>query len=782
MEFTSSRQTLLNSGSLISAAGGQGVADGGHILVHSYSGDTTLASGATFDISGGKLGGDGGLGELSGKHLSVQGTIKGDVAPGAKAASMLFDPFDLVIGTAADDDIELNDGTIAAGDGGSATFNVSTGAVEAFAGDVRMEAQNNITVNANINKTNGGLTLIAGNDIQFGFPGAPITFGAGGPLPLTIKANFLDFEAQHSITDNILAGTGLTSLVGNITLTATTGRMLAGLVTVPDGQTLTLTQFQDMELSTGPFGVLGNPSGTNLVVRITGGSLTMGGEFGGTSGVGSLKSLDAQASDLLRVEDTLTIGTTCVLTCDKDIQIAGGIHATGGVTSSVDIHAATSGTGTLVFDSPGVEIWASTIALRSGSNSGLGVATVDALTNAPVFRGSAGGDTRPTSFTFQQDAPVTSALLPATTQFGASLSGITYKVESTDSSVSITDGPYFDNARLSFASETGLFTYIRLNPNTIDVTGAAQLGGNVVSTGTQHYRGALRLMQDRILSSSQAVTVDSTVDSGALPGGPDTGTGDVALTVRGVAFIDNGPLGSLARLKSLDVTGISILGGQTITTAGDQKFEGTVNLSHDMTMISQADGNISFLATVDGAHNLVVQTTANGIISFGGDVGDHGRLLSLNLSTDGGATDPRAIPDKATIVGTGPITLHVGDFVMGQNEKFTTLGNLVIDGTGNVTLGDLTTSGDMTVTGAAITLLRRPAGTLLNSAGESVPDGGVDYVAGGNIVFNGPITLGGVVTAPAPTFADVDGTSASASLAGFEFQTSIPADTSPPMG
>jgi hypothetical protein len=352
---------------------------------------------------------------------------------------------------------------------------------------------------------------------------------------------------------------------------------------------------------------------------------------------------------------------------------------------------------------------------------------------------------------------------------------MTYHAESSDSFVTINTGSIFNGTRLTLASKTGTFTYDRLNPASIDVTGDIQLGGNVGGSGTQHYRGAVRLMGDRILSGL-SVTVDSTVDSGALPGGPDTGTGDAALQIRGF-FIDNGPLGSLARLKSFDVTAITVMNGGSITTAGNQTFEGTLNLAKDTTLISQADGTIRFGAAVDGLHSLSVQTTQGGLISFGGDVGAHGRLHDLILSTAGGH-DTRSIPDKATIVGEHDITIKANNFVMGQNEKFTTLGNLTIDATASATLGDLVTVGNMTVTSPTITLLRRQAGSLLNAAGETIDDRGLDYVAGGDIAFTGTIALGGEADAPAPTFADVDGLPSDTTLFNsFEFKTSVPAET-----
>jgi hypothetical protein len=92
VEVTSAHRTILERGSVVSAAGGAGHADAGEVLVHSYQGGTTVASGATVDVSGGQAGGHGGFAEVSGKNLAVHGELKGDTAHGYKSASLLIDP------------------------------------------------------------------------------------------------------------------------------------------------------------------------------------------------------------------------------------------------------------------------------------------------------------------------------------------------------------------------------------------------------------------------------------------------------------------------------------------------------------------------------------------------------------------------------------------------------------------------------------------------------------------------------------------------------------------
>ena len=58
------------------------------------------------------------------------------------------------------------------------------------------------------------------------------------------------------------------------------------------------------------------------------------------------------------------IGTTANLRADNDVQIAGYIHAG----QSVDLHAGMDGTGQVRFDLPNLDLWGSSIALRSAAS------------------------------------------------------------------------------------------------------------------------------------------------------------------------------------------------------------------------------------------------------------------------------------------------------------------------------------------------------------------------------------------------------------------------------
>lgn len=907
ISITSTQSTTLGDGSLITVAGGDGVADAGEILVHAFEGDTLVRPGAQVDLSGGARGGDAGFAEISAADsLGVHGEIVGAAALGYAPATVLFDPLDIIIGFPGADNGEIaGDGEVGAGESPGDTFSISPLAIENFAGNVLLEAVQDIFINASINKTNGGLTLDAGRDLVFELA---VPSRGGAPTDLNITADFIDFSAGRNIADRTLFGADVTaasgdltflagnaitkiaggarvrSIGGDIDLTAQdgsitigragvdSGRAIAwtqsddllfgagpfGLIEGPEATNIDLnitggdltfggefggvsgaqeigglnarstgtllveddltingpaslqsigadvdlqgfihaagdlsitalgdittdplatgglrsgagdidltaqtgavdinlatletnnrfvrwTQADDLLLGAGPFGVIGNPENTNLVVRVTDGFFILGGEFGGVSGAQSIRSVDARSTGFLRVDDNLTIGTFADLRSDDAVQIDGFIHAD----ESINLHSGLDGSGDLSFLSGGLDLHADEIALRAGSGDGLGLARVDARTNSPIFRGAAGGDTRPTSFIHQQDASIPDGEIALASQFGDALGGdspMTYLLESRDGFITIDDGAHFTGADLTIDSATGTTVNAPVAVSRLLVRGPAMLAADIDADTTQTYQGATRIDGDVSLSAEQT-TFDDIIDAIA--------SGEATLTIDSDATF-GGSVGSNAPLGALTVNGRTLVLMTAIITVGDQQYNGAFVIEDD-TEITSAGGEIRFGGTVDGGHDLFVTTSEDGLIVFADDVGLIEALRDLRLST-AGDDGVRAIAKRATIVGENSLTFNVRDFVMGTGEKFTTLGDLQINAARDVELSDLVTIGDMAVAANRITLLRRQPGQLQNSDGDLVDDRGLDFVAGGLFDFSGVILLGGDPTAPDPVFANI---------------------------
>ena len=94
IELYASKSLELAAGSVTEANGGDGIGQGGSVRAISdkTSGETLFDPGALVDISGGKLGGNGGSAEISGAMLQADGSVIGTAVKGYKGGALLFDP------------------------------------------------------------------------------------------------------------------------------------------------------------------------------------------------------------------------------------------------------------------------------------------------------------------------------------------------------------------------------------------------------------------------------------------------------------------------------------------------------------------------------------------------------------------------------------------------------------------------------------------------------------------------------------------------------------------
>jgi len=160
-------------------------------------------------------------------------------------------------------------------------------------------------------QANAALRVAAGRDIVFGRePTIPAPPG-GFTQSLTLDGATIDLVAGRDVRDFAIFGAQLVGRIGDVSVEATTGSIAFDQASLLDGRTLRLTQAQDMFLLTsGPNGVLANPDGTNLVVDVTAGDLTIGGAFDGFDDAAQrAASLNATASgDVTVNRDVLTFG------------------------------------------------------------------------------------------------------------------------------------------------------------------------------------------------------------------------------------------------------------------------------------------------------------------------------------------------------------------------------------------------------------------------------------------------------------------------------------------
>ena len=252
----------------------------------------------------GSINAEGGFVEVSGKqHLASFDIFK------VKAAQLLLDPYSITIGnTNSDENDEIqDDGEVLKSDGSivsgavNSSFDITAGAIEAYEGDVLLVAVDSITVtNRAINKTNGGLTLIAPKLTIYhsiSVSGDLILKGPETTRKASVKntIQFGDrFTTQRDIT---LSGKNITfiALAANpftgsrdLTISASNIVTLGGFLNKGLGNDITITSGPDA-----PINFISGAStyilGRNITLYSTWGTATPSNEFLLVAAAGSVK-------------------------------------------------------------------------------------------------------------------------------------------------------------------------------------------------------------------------------------------------------------------------------------------------------------------------------------------------------------------------------------------------------------------------------------------------------------------------------------------------------------
>ncbi|MCP3903797.1 MAG: hypothetical protein GY715_09195 [Planctomycetes bacterium] len=295
--------------------------------------------------------------------------------------------------------------------------------------------------------------------------------------------------------------------------------------------------------------------------------------------------------------------------------------------------------------------------------------------------------------------------------------------------------------------------------------GGISLAGNAVygpgAVGNMTFNNSLTLNgvgNQRVDSGAGALTLNGTltkITAGNIALGGATG-----VTLNGAVAVNAG---------GLTVEDAATLGANVSTTAG-QNYQAAVTLANSVVLTDTgAAAGIVFGSTVDGPFALAVNTAGN--TTFVGNVGGTASLASLTtgvqgfllfqgnlVQTTGNVSLNESIvipvPATATIGASGNILFSAGgNYAMGQNQKLSSLGSVSIV-TNSATLGDINTLGDLIVTANSIQLLSRQAG---NITGDTLPDRGLDFVAGGKFFFSAiPTVVGGGIVQFANPLADGD--------------------------
>ena len=259
--------------------------------------------------------------------------------------------------------------------------------------------------------------------------------------------------------------------------------------------------------------------------------------------------------------------------------------------------------------------------------------------------------------------------------------------------------------------------------------------------------GTITFNTDVIVATDATIFTDLATFNRTLDGLDEAGDGAIgqSLLIEGNAEF-NGFVGSTAKLRKLEVTQDTEI-DTTSVNADTQIYNGLVEFFGD-TLIS-GDTQLIFRDDVNGIGML--QVVGKGEALFEGDLtlGSfesriEGQLVfdtsTINATGDVVFNDAIMlfdVPTVATIGSNGDLTIIAANFTMGQNQKLSVIGDLVIDvANGTAWLGDISTLGMIDVTADTINLLLRSAGQVEDAAGNLSSDLGLDIIAGTTINFS----------------------------------------------
>ena len=771
--------------------------DGGRVVVWA-DGDTRFQG--SISARGGAAGGDGGFVEVSGKEqLGFGGSVETS-APNGDVGTLLLDPNDLYISSAAVGGA-LQDSTnpFQSIDGVNDYYVLASTLTGLPANTaVQLQANRNIVVQTNLampTTAAGSITFNAANAIQMGGfdlstanGSVSMTAGAGGISnlgTLTLGTGTLTLNSSGAITQNAgdaIAGatslvkqgagtltlsnantyTGATTIsAGTVAVTANNGLGTgAGGTTVASGATLDLQNvtYSTTEGLTLNGGTLATSTGTssfagaitlgaNSIVSVGGAQLTTSGIIGGAT-----LGIDKQGGGVLLLSGNNTYtGTT---------SISAGTLRLGAASRIADTSAVLVGGGA-TFD---LNNFAETV----GSLAGAGNVTLGSATL------TAGGDNTTTSFSgtisgtggLTKAGTGTSTLSGANTFIGATtINGGTLRASG---GVAIAD-----TSQVTLANTAGVSLDVANNETIGNLSGGGATGGNVTLNGnTLTVNEAGSTTFSGVASGTGGITK---LGAGTLTlSGANTYTGTTTVTAGSLAL---GAANALANGSSLVVNGGTFaMGTRSDTLAGVQLRSGSITSSSGVltstTPYDLQSGTVSAILAGTVALNKSTGGTValSGVNTYTGATNVNAGILQLGAANRVPNTSALTVASGATfdlnnfaetigsVAGAGNITLGSATLTTGGDGTSTTFSGS-ISGTGGVTktgAGTTTLSGTNTYTGATTInagVLRASGGnaiadtsavTLANTAGAALDLTGNETIgnlsgggaAGGNVTLN----------------------------------------------
>ncbi len=756
----------------LSATAGQTMALGGNVAAN---GNTALNAGADLDVSGTLAGnGTGVLG--AGGNLTANGAVSfGQNAtltagqnvslPGAVTAGGNLNVTagnNLTVGSAA----AAGDTTLAAS-GGAATIN---GAILS-GGNTAVSAATDVAVAGSIagnkaGKLSGGRDVSSSGTVTFG-QDAIVTAGRNADLAAAVKAG-----GNFSVTAGNNATVGGAGVVGNTTLTATSGAVTVDGALATGGNTA-VNAATDAIVSGA---ITGNGTGNLSAGRNLSGGGTAG--FGSDATLsagqaislsGSLQTggnLSATAGTSLTVGAATAVGNASLKANGGDAAVSGAVLSGGNLnaqaTGNLTVTGSVTSLGTTALTAQGGNLTAQG-GLNSASNATLAAAHNLAVTGTTQV----GGDATLTGSNVSTGGTTTvSGNLVATAQNGLDLSAGQLNVvkNATLSGVNVTTGNALIGGNLSANASNQLTT---AGAKTL-VQGSATLSGvsAVVNTGSVLAGGALTVGGANVtnaanasLISTAATTVNATNlnNQGSIAGLTTAVTANGALTNNGGAIIGTNSLNVTTGSLAGNNNGV-IFAGSTSAASPGTPGDATVTVTGGNGTFNNAGGQI--LAQHNLTLNLLNQAFDPSAASSGTfNLGNALTINTLQLNNSGTWAMPgnsvaisatQGFSNSGTISKAGDITLSTNGTLI--NSGTISAGNDVnLSGTiVNQAGATIHANEDINLNGATTNQGTVSAVRDVNLNGSSYDNSGASTGAGRNLTANlsGDLTnVGGKITA-----------------------------------
>ena len=636
---------------------------GGRVVltgVNTYTGATTVNSGAAFALSG--------TGSITSSQ-AVQDNGTFDISGATSAISILS------LGGA---------GTVVLG-GQQLRL---TSAVDTFTGTI--SGSGGLTVAGGVETLDGnnsytGGTIISGGTLVLGNADT-----SGSILGNIANSGTLEFNRTDSITfGQIISGTGaVTTGSGTVTITApqtyggvttiSTGTLaLSGNGSIANSQTVVDAGTFDISATTGASIKSLSSSGTVTLgaqtLTITQANAVFSGVIGGTGGL-----ILSGGTQYLTGVNTYTGGTT----------ITGGTLQLGNGGTSASIMGNIVDNGTLAFDNTGTTSFSQIVSGTGGLTLLGGTLTV----------------TVPETYTGATTITTGTLALSGTGSVAASQGVVvngTFDISAAGGGVSITSLSgagllQLGSASLTLANASGNFAGTILGTGGLTIAGGTEAlsGQSVLYTGvtTISSAGTLSLLNPNALAASSIVdnavldisgAKSSTTPTASISIPSLSGSGSVTLGAN--TLVLTAPAGTFSGSISGN-GGVTIAAGSE-TLTGQNSF-GTATIASGASLLLSGGGNLAGTTVVNV--NGTFDISAAGGPATAGSLGGAGtvKLGANNLTLGGGSTD-----FSGTISGTGGITVSGGTQTLSGSNSYT--GSTTITSGGTLQLGDGGTGGSI---------------------------------------------------------------------------------------